>query len=113
MDISAAVMILLMCSGSSADCMEIRSDRTYETTAICREQLPRVVARMNRDGRTVSGRCAAAVDEERPELDPIITCSTPRDGEPRTATVRVTRMIQGEPVTEEQVVPRQNRGSCG
>ena len=108
---SAAIMILLMCSNAGADCMEIRSDRTYETASLCREALPGVVGRLNRDGRTVSGRCALAADEQRPELDPMVTCST--GSKPATATVRVTRMSGGAAVTEEWVVPRAQASSCG
>lgn len=113
MDASAAVMLLLMCSGGSAECMEIRSDRTYETASVCREALPAVVARLNRDGRTVSGRCASAIDEPRPELDPIVTCSTGRPDGGATATVRVTRMVDGAPLTDEWVVPTARSRGCG
>jgi hypothetical protein len=112
MDAASAVMVLLMCSNAGADCMEIRSDRTYESASVCRHALPTVVAKLNRDGRTVSGRCAlAAEDEARPRLDPIVTCST--TGDPGTATVRVTRMSDGQAVTNEWVVPKAKPQSCG
>jgi hypothetical protein len=111
MDASAAVMILLMCPGG-ADCMEIRSDRTYETASVCREALPTVVARLTRNGRTVSGHRAPALDEARPELDPIVTCSTSNPGQPEMATVRVTRMMDGQAISDDWVVPREKPRGC-
>ena len=111
MDAGAAIMILLMCSNSGADCMEIRSDRTYETASLCREALPAIVGKLNRDGRTVSGRCSLEVDEQRPHLDPMVTCSTSKDL--ATATVRITRMNDGQAVTNEWVVPRSHPQTCG
>jgi hypothetical protein len=106
---SAAVMILLMCSPASSDCMEIRSDRTYENAALCREALPSTLARLNRDGRSVSGRCAVSA-EPRPELDPIITCST---GTRATTTVRVTHLTEGGPIIQDWIVPRHGQPGCG
>jgi hypothetical protein len=112
MDVSAAVMVLLMCSGTSGDCMEIASDHPFETAAACRAQLPAAVARMNRAGRSVTGRCAPAADYEIPDwVDPIVTCSA---GAPNAAaTVEVTRMGEGSPLTEERVVPKEGRRRCG
>jgi hypothetical protein len=112
MDASTAVMVLLMCSGAGGDCMEIASDRTFETAAACRAGLPAAVAGMNRAGRSVTGRCAPAADYEVPAwVDPIVTCSAAAPDV--TATVEVTRMGEGSPVTEEQVVPKDRRGRCG
>jgi hypothetical protein len=112
MDISAAVMVLLMCSGTSSECMEIASDRTFDTAAACRAELPAAVARMNRAGRSVTGRCAPAADYEIPAwVDPIVTCST--SDATASATVQVTRMGDGAPVTEERIVPKDGRGRCG
>ena len=108
MDANAPVMILLMCP-RGVDCIEIRSDRTYETASVCREALPSVVARLSRDGRTVSGHCATAIDEVRPELDPIVTCSTGNLGQPETATVRVTQMIDGQVVSDDWILPSARR----
>jgi hypothetical protein len=110
MDVSAAVMVLLMCSGTSGDCMEIASDHPFETAAACRAQLPAAVARMNRAGRSVTGRCAPAADYEVPAwVDPIVTCSAGA----RDATVQATRMGGGSPATEEPIVPKEGRRRCG
>jgi hypothetical protein len=112
MDVSTAVMVLLMCSGTSGDCMEIASDRTFETTAACRAELPATVARMNRAGRSVTGRCAPAKDYEVPAwVDPVVTCSAAAPN--ATARVEVTRLREGSPLTEERVVPKEGRRRCG
>ena len=94
--------------------MELTSDRTFETAAVCRAELPATVARMNRAGRSVSGRCAPAADYQIPAgVDPIVTCSTGTSEAAATATIQVTRLGEGSPVTEEQVVPKDRRGRCG
>jgi hypothetical protein len=112
MDANAAVIVLLMCTGTSADCMEIASERTFETASACRSALPGMVARMNRDGRSVTGRCAPAADYRIPAwVDPIVTCTVAVPD--ATATVQVTRMGEGSPVTEERVVPKADRRPCG
>ena len=107
MDVSSAVMVLLMCSGSGTDCMQIRSERTYETAALCREALPSVVRRLNQAGKKVSGRCASVVDQPA-EFDPVETGSIHRAPEVGTATVRVTRIQpDGRELVDEYVVPKE------
>jgi hypothetical protein len=112
MDVSSAVMVLLMCSPSGGDCMEIKSERTYESAALCREALPETLARMNRAGHTVSGRCSM-VEGVPPGVDPIVTCSTGHRTRPVLKAVRVTRLGDGEPVSDEWLVPREDRNRCG
>lgn len=113
MDAGSAVMIFMMCSQGSGDCMEIRSERTYETAAICRDALPATIGRLSHHGRTVRGHCETAAATfsapPRPEIDPMITCST---GSADMLTVHVTRPVGDRFVTSELIVPRQRRG-CG
>lgn len=95
----AAVMILLMCSPTGADCIEMGSQRSYQTTDACRDDLPSVLRRMNAGGeRQVSGRCALLDDLG---VDPIITGST----EQKQVRVLVTRAVKGEAITQEYLVP--------
>src|SRR5947208_1828692 len=83
--------------------MEMRSDRAFETAALCRKELPSVIRRMNHAGKTVSGRCAPAVDQPA-GIDPTVTGSTePGADDPDLATVRVTRIIDGRAITDEYV----------
>jgi hypothetical protein len=113
MNVSSAITVLLMCSPAGTDCMEIRSERTYETSELCREALPAVVARMNGAGRKVSGRCAVA-EGVPPGVDPIVTCSTTgHRAERAIARVRVTRIVEGETVSDERAVPSEDRKRCG
>src|SRR5262245_40174917 len=110
MDASPAIMVLLMCSPASTDCLEIRSERIYETAALCREALPDVLARTNKADRKVTGRCAAT-ENVPPGVDPIVTCSTGRRD--ATTTVRVTRVVEGQTVSDEWAVPKDEQRHCG
>ena len=112
MDASPAIMVLLMCSPAGTDCLEIRSERIYESVALCREALPEVLTRTNKADRKVSGRCAAT-ENVPPGVDPIVTCSTGHRLEPATVTVRVTRIVEGETVSDEWRVPKYEQAHCG
>src|SRR5262249_36183303 len=83
MDASPAIVVLLMCSPAGTDCLEIRSERIYESVALCREALPEVLARADKGDRKLSGRCAAT-ETVPPGVDPIVTCSTGRAGHAMT-----------------------------
>src|SRR4051812_27990783 len=111
MDASSAIMVLLMCSPAGGDCTEIRSERIYETSELCHEALPDVLARMNGAGHKVSGRCTMA--EGAPAgVDPIVTCSTGHRAEPVKTTVRVTRLVGSETVSDEWAVPTEVQRRC-
>ena len=101
---NAAVIVLLMCSGAGTDCMEIRSERSFETAALCRRELPSVIRRMNQSDKIVSGRCALAADQPA-DIDPMVTGVTQRTTETGTTTVRVVRILDGQEFVEEYVVP--------
>jgi len=92
--------------------MEISSERSYESAELCRDALPAVVARMNSAGHRVSGRCAVA-ENVPPGVDPIITCSTGHGTQPVITTVRVTRIVEGEAVSDDRVVPMEDQQHCG
>jgi hypothetical protein len=112
MDASSAIMVLLMCSPVGTECMEIRSERTYESAQLCRDVLPVVLARMNKAGLKVSGTCAVAEDVPA-GVDPIVTCSTGRQSEPATTTVGVTQIVEGKKISDEWVVPKRDQRRCG
>jgi hypothetical protein len=101
--LAAATMVLLTCSPDSASCSEMRGARTYETITACREAIPSVVERIKRVSGDVTARCELASDGLG--IDPAITGSIEADNRDR-ATVRVTKFIDGEAITEAYRVPR-------
>jgi hypothetical protein len=46
-------------------------------------------------------------------IDPIVTCSTGHLAEPVKTTVRVTHLEGGKAVSDEWVVPTEDRRRCG
>jgi len=88
--------------------MQIQSERSYESAALCREELPSVIRRMNQSGKSVGGRCAPVADQPS-GVDPMVTGSIERTlAEISTATVRVTRNYpDGQQFVDEYVVPKE------
>jgi hypothetical protein len=67
---------------------------------------------MNRAGHKVSGRCSM-VEGVPPGVDPIVTCSAGQRSGHVLKSVRVTRLGEGEPVSDEWLVPSEDRNRCG
>ena len=95
---TAALMVLLSCSPDGSHCREMRGAEAYGSIAECRDMLPSVLKRLDGADGTVIGRCALAADMS-PAIDRVVTGSIPASGA-GLATVRVTKFVEGRPVTE-------------
>ncbi|WP_394885722.1 hypothetical protein ACG873_01360 (plasmid) [Mesorhizobium sp. AaZ16] len=100
--LTAATMVLLTCS-PDATCSEMRGAKIYETITACREAMPSVVERIKTVGGKITARCELASDGLG--IDPTVTGSIEADDR-NQATVRVTRFIDGDAITEAYRVPR-------
>jgi hypothetical protein len=96
-----AVMVLLMCSPAGTDCMEIQSERSWQSVADCRQELGPTLRRLSAGAdRHVTGRCALADDLG---IDPIVTGSAKQTAS--ATTVLVTRPVGGRTSSVRYVVP--------
>jgi len=99
---TSAVLIVLACAPNGDQCHEMRMSETYATIEDCRAVLSATLRNISQPGRPVIGRCASS--EANVALDRTVTNSI-KD----VATVRVTRITDGNSETSIYRVPRGTR----
>jgi hypothetical protein len=103
MDIqTSAVLIMLACAPNGDQCHEMRMAETYPTIEGCRAALSAALRNSSQPGRPVIGRCASEADLAP---DPMVTGSV----NDAVATVRVTRITDGNSTTSTYRVPKGTR----
>ena len=98
--LSSAVLLMLACSPDAQQCRELPLSQTYATIDACQAALPDALRKESRPSQPVIGRCAH--QDGGISLDPIVTGAVETD----LATVRVTRIVGGQPSISTYRVPK-------